>query len=254
MELPVLTASSNAHCQFAAHVVGACDGWKDAETITLDQRTVIAEVLALVQPRMDDLRAKATTTEQTEEATSMARARFRVRDVVLNRRVNAAGDGLYNGPAQRSRQNKVYRTVFRDGTASDITAARPRDKPELAGEVQQNLSAAPDFPARAGLVADLGDAITKSVAARTALDTAISTEGLAGSAEMMARLELRHALEQAHGKLKTAFPGQRDFVESFFPKRKRSSDAAQAKKKGLKKAKGDKAPEAGKQDEEKKEA
>lgn len=247
MELPVLTASSNAHCQFAAHVVGACDGWKDAETINPDQRAVIVEVHALVQPRMEDLRAKATTAEQTEQATSVARARFRVRDVVLNRRVNAAGDGLLNGPAQRSRDNKVYRTVFRDGTASDITGARPRDKPELAGEVRQNLTAGPDFPARAGLLADLGEAITKSVEARTALDTAMNTESLAGSAEMMARLELRHALEQAHGKLKTAFPGQREFVESFFPKRKRSSDAAQAKTKGLKKAKGEKEPEAEKQ-------
>lgn len=243
MQQAPLSASSDAHCAYAAHVVGACDAWKDAETITADQRAAIADVLAMVQPRSDDLRAKANLAKQAEEATSKARACFGVRDVVLNRRVNAASDGLLNGPAQRSHANKQYRTIFRDGTASDITRAKRREKPELAGEVRENLSNGPDFPARAGLVADLGEAVTKSTDARTALDAAEGAEALAGNAEMMSRLALRETLEKAYGKLRTAFPGERDFVESFFPKRSEAKGQSQAKK-GQPKAKGEKAPDA----------
>lgn len=249
MQLAPMSASSDTHCNYAAHVVGACDAWKDAEIITPDQRTAIAEVLAMVQPRADDLRAKAILAEQAEEATSKARASFGVRDVVLNLRINAASDGLLNGPALRSRDNKLYRTIFLDGTASDITEARRRDKPELAAEVRQNLSTGPDFPARAGLLADLGEAITKSTDARTAMDAAEGAEALAGSAEMMARLSLRETLEKAYGKLRTAFPGQRDFVESFFPKQGSSAKPSEAKK-GQPNAKSEKTLDAEKKAEE----
>jgi hypothetical protein len=248
-----MSASSDVHCNYAAHVVGACDAWKDAETITPDQRAVIAEVLAMVQPRADDLRAKATIAEQAEEVTTKARARFGVRDVVLNRRVNAASDGLLNGPAQRNRANKQYRTIFLEGTACGITRAKRRDKPELAGQVRQNLAGGPEFPARAGLLADLGEAVTKSTEARNALDTAEGAEGTAGNVEMMARLALRETLEKAYGKLRTAFPGERDFVESFFPKRPSSPKPSQAKK-GEPKAPGEKRLDAEKKAEEPKEA
>lgn len=253
MQPAPMSASSEAHCNYAAHVVGACDAWKDAEIITPDQRAVIAEVLAMVQPRADDLRAKATITEQAEEATSKARARFGVRDVVLNLRVNTASDGLLNGPALRNRNNKLYRTIFLDGTACDITGAKRRDKPELAGSMRQNLANGPDFPARAGHLADLGEAITKSVEARNALDTAEGAEGTAGNAEMMARLSLRQTVVQAYGKLLTAFPGQRDFVESFFPKQGSSPKPSEAKK-GEPKAPSEKQLDAEKKAEEPKEA
>lgn len=104
--------------------------------------------------------------------------------------------------------------------------------------MRENLSTGPDFPARAGLIADLGEAVTKSTDARTALDAAEGAEALAGNAEMMARLALRETLEKAYGKLRTAFPGERDFVESFFPKRTSSPKPSEAKK-GEPKAKGE---------------
>lgn len=58
----------------------------------------------------------------------------------------------------------------------------------------------------------------KSTGALAALAAAEEVEDQAGDAEIAARLALRRALEQAYGKLRAAFPGQRDLVESFFPK------------------------------------
>ena len=231
MQLPSSTSSSLTHIDYAVYHLGACEAWKDVEIITQDQRAVIAEVITLVAPRADELRARTTAAEQAEEGTSRARARFGVRDVVLDFRVNAASDGLLNGPAQRSRDSALYRTTFLGGTASDITGARPREEPELAKRVRDQLAAGPSFPARDGLVAELGEAITKSVDARDALDAAEDSENQAGDAEITARLALRRALEQSYGKLRAAFPGQRDFVESFFPKRKARGESAAGERK-----------------------
>jgi hypothetical protein len=48
----------------------------------------------------------------------------------------------------------------------------------------------------------------------------------AGDAELLARIGVRTALEQAYGKLRTAFPGQRKLVESFFYRAERQAKKA----------------------------
>lgn len=67
--------------------------------------------------------------------------------------------------------------------------------------------------------------MSTSVQARNNLDAHVAAENQAVNAELQARLNVRMALEQAYGKLRAAFPGQRAFVESFFLKRKRSDDS-----------------------------
>jgi hypothetical protein len=220
MQLPSNSASSEAHLDYTSHFQGAGEAWQDAETITAEQRAVIQEVSALVQARSDALRTRLAASEQASEATSRARARFGVRDVVLDLRVMACSDGLLNGPAQRSRSHELYRAVMLGRTASEITNARPREEPELVQRVRAQLAAAPDFATKAGLLADLDEALQKSLDTRDALDDAEAAENQAADAELAARLDLRKALEQAYGKLRAAFPGQREFVESFFPRRK----------------------------------
>jgi len=229
MEQLTVNASSAAHLNYTAHTLGAVDCWKDAEIITPAQRAAILEVGALVQVASDGLQARLAAAEAAENATSRARARLVARDVVLDMRVMAAGDGVLNGPAQRSRSSEVYRDVFLGGTAGDVTEAPVREEPGLADRVRERLAAAPDFPGKAGLLADLSEAVTRSAEASLALTTAESAEAKAGDAEMAARLELRRALEQAYGKLRAAFPGQRDFVESFFPKKSSRSKKATQK-------------------------
>ncbi|HSN96982.1 MAG TPA: hypothetical protein VLS89_01750 [Candidatus Nanopelagicales bacterium] len=223
MQLPPATSSSETHINYASDVLGAADSWHDAEIITPEQRAVVVEVIQIVEPAAEALQARLDAAEAAEKVTSRARARLRVRDVILDLRVNATSDGVLNGPAMRSRESAVFRDVMLDGNAGDITEAPIREEPELAARVHQRLGSAPDFPAKATLLADLGEAVHKSTTARDALDAAEEGENTAGDAEIAARLALRHALEQAYGKLRAAFPGQRDFVESFFPKQKGKS-------------------------------
>lgn len=220
MQLPTVTSSSSTHINYASEVLGAAEAWEDAEVIAPEQRAAIVEVIGIVEPASDALQALLDAAEAAEKATSRARARLRVRDVILDLRVNATSDGVLNGPALRSRENTVFRNVMLDRNAGDITEAPMREAPELAGRVHEQLAKAPDFPAKATLLAELGEAVQKSTGARNALGAAEKAKDEAGDREMAARLALRRALEQAYGKLRAAFPGRRDFVESFFPKQK----------------------------------
>ncbi|UQA56692.1 hypothetical protein [Polyangium aurulentum] len=67
----------------------------------------------------------------------------------------------------------------------------------------------------------------KSLSTRDALDEAEMNENKAVDVELAARLGVRTALEQAYCMLRTAFPGQRRFVESFFLERERASSKAE---------------------------
>ena len=73
---------------------------------------------------------------------------------------------------------------------------------------------------------DLEEALTKSFATRDALDDAETAENKAGDAELLARIGVRTALEKVYGMLRTAFPGQRKLVESFFYRAEQQSKKA----------------------------
>ena len=223
MKLPGKNASSEAHLEFTAHTEGAVDAWKDNEIIISAQQVVVVEVGARIGASSGALRARMTEREEAARATSKARARFAVRDVVLGLRVNATNDGVLNGPALRNREHPVFKQVFLDGTASDIVRAKPREEPELAGRLHERLGKTDDFPGRAGLLTDLGGAVDKSVVSRQSLLAAEEAESRAKDAERMARITLRLTIEQAYGNLLAAFPGQKSFVETFFPRPDRSA-------------------------------
>lgn len=231
MQLPAKNASSQAHLDVADHLDGAVEAWRDVEIITQDQQIVVVEVGDLVRGAADGLRARMATTEQAATAASKARARFGVRDVVLDLRVMSTSDGVLNGPALRDRRSPVFKQVFPDGNATEIARAKMREEPDLAGRLHERLGKAADFNGRAALLADLGEAVDKSKAARQVVVDAEEAETRAAEDERLARLELRHALEKGYGKLLSAFPGRKPFVESFFPKREASGtpEAAPAK-------------------------
>jgi hypothetical protein len=204
-------------------VVGAASAWSDAEIITPAQKAVVKEVGALVAAATAVVRASAVATEEAEQAVSVARAHYGVRDVILGRRVMGVSDALLNGPAERSRDTVVYKQVFRNEQANEIAGAKIRKEPELVEMLLARYDAVESFEGKDAAGQLLGEALKMSKETRSTLVDAEMARSKAVDAEATARMVLRMQLEQAYGKLRAAFPGKRDFVESFFPKRERAS-------------------------------
>jgi len=226
MQLPSINAGSFVYLDHTNHFEGAAEAWVDAEVITVAQTKAVASCLTLVSAAGGVLRTTAGITEGVARTATKLRARFRVRDVILDQRVMGAGDALLNGLCNRSHSHPKYRYVFDGGTAGDLAGAKVREEPELATDALDRYNKIEDFPGKQAAGDLLADAITRSIAVRTDLDAAEKTENAAGNDELLARLEVRKALEQAFGMLLAAFPGKRTLVESFFLKRERSKEDA----------------------------
>jgi hypothetical protein len=226
MEVPSVDAGSIVYFKYTDHFAGAVEGWSDAEIITAEQRSVIVEIGPLVGNAAMILRNALTSRAEAERAATKLRARFAIRDIVLDKRIMATSDAVLNGPAMRDREHPVFTAVFKDGPAGDITSAKMREEPEVAERMRDRFAATPDFDGKARVQADLDESLAKSVATRDALDDAEVAENKAGDAELLARIGVRTALEQAYGKLRTAFPGQRKLVESFFYRAERQAKKA----------------------------
>ena len=216
MELPDVDAGSRVYLKHTDHFSGAAEGWSDAEIISQEQRQAVAEANGVVSIAAVALQGCATTREAAERHATKLRARFIIRDIILDKRILSTSDTVLNGPAMRDRAHPVYRSVFQDGNAGDITDVQSREEPEEAAAMRDRLAVVPDFTNKAQVKADLDDALTKSFAARDALDVGEAAERKAVDAELQARLAVRAALEKAYGILRGAFPGQRKLVESFF--------------------------------------
>lgn len=222
MQKPDVNASSAVHAEFADYIEGAVEAWSDAEVLTSDQKNIVQEVAALITPAINTLRASMDASEAAERAVSKARARFRVRDVVLDLRVMGTSDSLLNGPAARNRESALYRQVFLDGTAHSITSGTMRDEPDVVERLLARLDKVGDYEGKATARKLLAEALEKSLAARKDLDVKVLDASKASDAERQARLNLHTVVDQVYGKLRAAFPGQREFIESFFPKRGRT--------------------------------
>jgi|SRR6185503_990035 len=207
--------------------MGAVEAWADAEILTPDQQQAVVQVGQLVQPALDTLRATTLTTDSAERGAIKARARLRVRDVILDMGVMRVSDALLNGPAARSREHPVYQQVFRGAPAGKITSMKIREEPEVVSRLLDRFDGAPDFEGKTPARDNLAGALQKSYSALDQVDDAETAENAAVDAELGARIAVRGVFEQAYGKLRAAFPGRRDFVESFFPKREASKDDAE---------------------------
>lgn len=216
MEIPSVDAGSSVYFKHTDHFAGAVEGWSDAEIVTNDQRKAIASAGVIVDAAATALRNATVSRANAEREVTKLRARYGIRDFILDKRVLATSDAVLNGPAMRDRQHPTFRAIFKDGSAGDITERKLREEPEIAERMRDRLSDAPDFDGKARVKADLDEALTKSFSTRDALDAAESAERKAGDDELQARIAVRTALEQAYGLLRTAFPGQRKLVESFF--------------------------------------
>jgi hypothetical protein len=228
MQLPSVDDGSAIYLKYTDHFAGAVEGWSDAEIITAEQRKVITEIGPIVDSAAIVLRDSLTSHAVTEREMTKLRARYGIRDIVLDKRIMATSDAVLNGPAMRDRDHPVYKTVFKDGTAGDITSAKVREEPELAERLRDRFATIDDFDGKARVKADLDEALTKSLATRDALDNAEAAENKAGDVELLARIGVRTALEKVYGMLLTAFPGQRKLVESFFYRADRRAKKTQS--------------------------
>jgi hypothetical protein len=216
MELPSVDAASIVYFKYTDHFAGAVEGWSDAEIISDDQRNVIADAGSLVEAVSITLRNASTSRANAEREATKIRARYAIRDIILDKRIMSTSDAVFNGPAMRDRDHPVYRTVFKDGTAGDITGAKIREEPEIAERMRDRFAATADFDGKARIKSDLDEALAKSFATREALDDAETAENKAGDIELQARVGVRLALDKVYGMLRAAFPGQRNLIESFF--------------------------------------
>ncbi|HZF52443.1 MAG TPA: hypothetical protein VE093_27500 [Polyangiaceae bacterium] len=223
MQLPGVNASSQVYIECGDHVEGAAEAWSEAEILTEAQKLTVKEVSAMVGPAVASLRAASGAAEEAARMANRLRARFGVRDVVLDRRVMGLSDTLLNGPAGRDRQSPAYKQVFLNDKPHEITGGNMREEPEVVEVLLSRYDATPDFDGKAAARSLIAGALAKSVEARGVLDAAEMAENKAADAEVQARLTLRSVLEQAYGKLRASFPGRRDFVESFFLRRERSA-------------------------------
>lgn len=226
MHLPAQSASSQIYLHFTTHTGGAVEAWRDAEVITAAEQAVVIEVGEQVSAAMNELVAREAAAEQAARVASKARARFGVRDAVLDLRVMATSDGVLNGPGLRKRESPIFKQVFLNATGTDIVRAKVREEPELAARLYDRLGKAPDFPGRGVLLKELGEAVERSMVARQALLAAEQAEATAKDDERLARLALRHTLQEVYGKLLATFPGRKSFVETFFPKRVSAAGAS----------------------------
>jgi len=230
MQLPGINASSDTYLDYSDHVEGAAEAWADAEKLTAEERAVVLEVSTLIQPAANKLRGARDATQVVERTAIKARARYRVRDNLLDKSVMGISDAVLNGPAGRSRDHATYAQVFRNEPAGKITGAAIYEEPEIVGRMLLRYDGIDDFAGKATARDVCSGALDKSLKARDALDSAEDALNKAGDAELAARMALRHTLEQAYGKLRTAFPSRRAFVESFFPKQaSRKRDASKQK-------------------------
>lgn len=221
MQLPNVNASSATYTRYTDHFEGAVEGWGDAEILVEVQRKAIGEAKAIVAQAANALSAAVLECDRASRLATRLRARYNIRDIILDIRIMSVNDAVLNGPAMRSRSSPAYRAIFQEGTAGDITESKIREQPEIAERVRDRLAAAEDFAGKAQIHADLSSALQKSFETRDALDAAEMAENKAGDAEIKARLDVRAATEKAYGILRAAFPGQRKLVESFFLKSRR---------------------------------
>ncbi|MFN7135431.1 MAG: hypothetical protein ACK4N5_25380, partial [Myxococcales bacterium] len=191
MQLPNVNASSAVYLDHTDTFEGAAEAWADAEIITAAQANTVADCRVLVSTAATKLRACLVADDEAARTATRLRARYRVRDVILDMRLMGLSDALLNGLCGRKYDHPSYRFVFKGGTAGDITEARIRDQPELVAAVHERLGKIEDFPGKQAASDLLADALQRSVATRADLDAAEKAENAAGSDELLARLEVR---------------------------------------------------------------
>ncbi|MDI3286493.1 hypothetical protein [Polyangium sp. 15x6] len=224
MRLPNETASSWVHLTFASFSWSSICAWAEFPDLKHADRVELEKLAASLKTHIDSLLKEARDTQEVQLfGRPSAQAKQNATLVLLKRRVDEAlalvtirlGGGSKKHPAVLS---------FLPGLLTGFTRAPIDERPKRANEAAGRLEAGEDFGERAGLVGKLKDAAERAQKAIDANDGAQMGWSKERSEELVAKGRLRLELERVHRSLGALFPGQRDFVESFFLRGEKPSE------------------------------
>ncbi|AKT36048.1 hypothetical protein [Chondromyces crocatus] len=233
MRLPAESTSSWTHVSYASFTWASLVAWSEFPDLSQDEREAIEVLATSMRSSIDTLLSAARATEQhVLFARPMTMARQNAWLRLLRRRAGEAqsmvtfkvGHSSMNHPQVREFLPKLRATITRKKIAERPFAA------EKAATRLEGLIA--DFPEKPVLVQRLRDVATGAQAALDASKSSRATWSMGRSAEVVAKTRLRLELEKTHRLLGARFPGQRDFVESFFLRGSKPSEGNDQEEEG----------------------
>lgn len=224
MRLPNETASSWVLLTFASFSWSSLCAWAEVPDLKPADRAEIEKLAHALKIHIDSLLKEARDTQEAQLfGRPSAQAKQNATLVLLKRRVDEAlalvtirlGGGSKKHPAVAS---------FLPGLLTGFSRAPIDERPKRANEAAGRLEAGEDFGERAVLVGKLKEAAERAQQAIHGNDGAQMGWSKERSEELVAKGRLRLELERVHRSLGALFPGQRDFVESFFLKGEKPSE------------------------------
>jgi hypothetical protein len=228
VKLPNESSSSWVHIGFAAFTWASLNAWSEFPDLPDADKGVIGQLSASLKASIDSLVKEARETQDQQIfGRPIAQAKQNASLTLLRRRVGEAlamvafriGGGEKNHPAVREFLPNLMTTITRARIS-----ARPQATSQAAGRLK-GLSQG--FAEKAELAQRLEDAAALAQSAVDDNATAGAAWTQERSEELVAKGRLRLELERAHRALGAQFPGQRDFVESFFLKGDRPSEGTE---------------------------
>lgn len=224
MRLPQESSSSWVHLTFASYTWSSLGAWAEYPDLKPSERADLDKLATSLKAHIDSLLKEARDTQEVVLfGRPAAQAKQNAALVLLKRRVAEAlalvtirlGGGSQKHPAV---------TSFLPGLLTGFSRAPIDERPKRAAEAASRLGAAEDFDGRDALAAKLADAAKRAEQAVDESDGAQAGWSKERSEEVVAKGKLRLELERVHRSLGALFPGQRDFVESFFLKGEKPSE------------------------------
>jgi hypothetical protein len=226
MQLPKESSSSWTHLGFAAFTRASLKAWSGFTILTAEDRAFLLEQHGSLHGQMASLIKEARETEDQlyfgrPEAMAGQNAWLVLVKRVVAETLNTVIARVGNGSKDHPKVREVLPNL-----STGITRAKLAERPKLV-----DLSAARleklegTFDEKAALVARLRETAAGAQRAIDAAEDAWTAWETERSEEVVAKGRLRLELERVHRALGARFPGQREFVESFFLRGTRPSEA-----------------------------
>ncbi len=217
MRLPPESASSWTHIPFAAFTWASIKAWSEFTQLPDSDRAALAEMATSLRAAIESLVKEARETQdQLIFGRPEAQAKQNAFLTLLKR---AAAEALAIVTVKIGQGSKDHPRVreFLPDLLGGITSKGIAERPGAVEEAAARLAATSDgFSDKAEIVVKLQQAALGAKAAIDANAGSWTAWRKERSEEIVSKGRLRLELEKTHRLLGARFPGQRDFVESFF--------------------------------------
>jgi len=217
MRLPPESSSSWVLITFAGFSWASLNAWSEFTALPQADRDALSEAATVLRAGVESLLKEA---RETQDQTIFGRPEAQARQnawLTLLKRTTAEALAIVSfklaGGSKDDPQVREFLPNLLGGITSKKIAERPEAVERAAGRLK-NLPA--DFSEKNEIVARLEQAAAGAQASIDAAGVAWSAWNRERSEEIVAKGRLRLDLERTHRLLGARFPGQRDFVESFF--------------------------------------